>query len=86
MDALIIVIVNVTLGVATGIATAVKTYRDRKSKKKMKKRMEEMEARVKQEEELKKANTAESRPNEPIETPSEAGYAKPYNNRGHYAH
>lgn len=86
MDALIIVIVNVTIGVATGIATAVKSYKDRKSKKKLKKRMAEMEARAKQEDELKNANTA--RPaNEPIETPSEAGYAKPFNtNQGHYAH
>ena len=78
MDALVLLIINVSVGAVAGIASAVKAYKEKKSQKKMKKRIEQLEKNEKEQRRVEQEN-------EPIQTPSEKGYYKPENPVRFYA-
>lgn len=67
MDSLIGLFITLGVGAVGGIITGIDKYRDKKSKRKLKKRVEALEREKQNQDAI----------NEPIETPSEAGYAKP---------
>ena len=60
MDALIGLIISVSISVVGGIATAVKEYRARKSRKKMKKRLAQLEQERTNNEPIQQPPTPES--------------------------
>ena len=71
MDSLVVLLINVGVGIVAGIATGYKNYKDKKKRKKLEKQVKEQQNMMNDIIE-KIAPT-----NEPIETPSEAGYVHP---------
>lgn len=67
MDSLVVLCINLGVGLIAGIAHGIKNYKDKKKRKKLEKQLKELKEKV--------DDTFGN--NEPIETPSEAGYHQP---------